>query len=77
MSESNGDGRLLLTAKETAKALALSERKLWSLTNIGDIPSVRIGRAVRYSPRDLAAWIDAHKTGKVDTTGRRRKSLPG
>jgi len=53
--------RLLLRPKETAAALGLSERKLWSLTAGGEIPSVRIGRAVRYHVADLAEWIHAHK----------------
>ncbi len=39
--------RLLLTAREAALALAISERSLWSLTNQGVIRCVRIGRAVR------------------------------
>jgi excisionase family DNA binding protein len=53
--------KLLLTAREAARALAISERTLWSLTNNGDIPSVRIGRAVRYDPRDLDRWIERQK----------------
>lgn len=77
-SNKNANGPLL-TARQAAAALAISARKLWSLTNIGDVPSVRIGRAVRYDPADLAAWIDAHKVGgtnrKIDTTGRRSKSV--
>ena len=77
MSESNGNAPLLWTAKRAAKALAISERKLWSLTNIGDVPSVKIDRAVRYDPADLAAFITARKTGKVDTMGRRGKRVSG
>lgn len=50
---------LLLTAAEAAKALAISPRKLWEITNCGELPAVRIGRAVRYRPADLVAWIDA------------------
>jgi len=53
--------KLLLTAKEAARALAISERTLWSLTRNGDIPSVRFGRAVRYDPRDLDRWIERQK----------------
>ena len=52
---------LLLTVAEAAKALAISPRTLWTLTKRGDIQSVKIGRAVRYDPRDLHAWIDARK----------------
>jgi len=51
----------LLTARDAAKFLAISPRKLWQLTNCGDIPCVRIGRAVRYDPFDLRRWIDARK----------------
>jgi excisionase family DNA binding protein len=69
------NGKLLLTAKQAAETLAISERKLWSLTNIGAIPCVRIGRAVRYSIVDLNTWIDRHRTGKVDTFPRRGKAL--
>jgi excisionase family DNA binding protein len=49
--------RLLITPREAAFALSISTRKLWSLTNAGHIPSVRLGRAIRYSPADLENWI--------------------
>ena len=50
----------LLKAAEAALILAISSRKLWSLTASGDIPHVRIGRAVRYSRLDLEEWIKSH-----------------
>ncbi len=53
-SESNG---LLLTARQAARELAISERTLWGLTARGEIPCVRIGRAVRYSRSALVEWI--------------------
>ena len=53
---------MLFTAPEAAKALAISPRTLWSLTDSGEIPAVRIGRAVRYDPSDLRAWIDRRKS---------------
>lgn len=49
--------RLLLTTREAAIALAISERKLWELTNRKEIPSVRIGRAVRYRITDLEEFV--------------------
>lgn len=52
---------LLIDAKRAAGALSLSARKLWEITNSGLIPCVRIGRAVRYDPADLRAWIDVQK----------------
>jgi len=48
---------LALRAREAAPALGISERHLWSLTNQGKIPHVRIGRSVIY-PRDvLERWL--------------------
>ena len=55
--------RLLLKPDEAANALAICPRKLWALTDRGDIPCLRIGRSVRYDPRDLTAWIDRQKAG--------------
>lgn len=52
----------LLTAREAADVLRISERTLWSLTNSGELPSVRVGRSVRYDQSDLASWIASRKT---------------
>lgn len=52
---------LLMTSREAATALAVSERTLWTLTNRGEIPAVRIGRSVRYDPHDLTRWISQLK----------------
>jgi excisionase family DNA binding protein len=49
--------RLLLTPREAAAALAISERTLWTLTDTGAVPCVRVGRAVRYAPADLENYI--------------------
>jgi hypothetical protein len=54
---------LLLKPREAAKALAISPRKLWSLTACGAIRCVRIDRAVRYAPDDLRAYIESLKGG--------------
>lgn len=49
---------LLLDAAETAKVLSLSRAKVCELANRGEIPSIRVGRAVRI-PRDpLLKWIE-------------------
>lgn len=57
--------KLLLTAKEAAQSLAISERTLWELTRRGEIPRLKIGASVRYDLRDLQAWIDKKKGGAV------------
>ena len=56
----------LLRSDDAARALAISPRKLWALTAGGEVPCVRIGRAVRYDTADLQEWIDEHKSGCVD-----------
>lgn len=55
---------MLLTARQAAKALTISERKLWTLTQQGEIPVVKSGRSVRYDPADLRAWIDRKKNSQ-------------
>jgi len=53
---------LLLTVRQAAKVLTISERTLWGLTKSGDIPAVRFGRRnVRYIRDDLRRWIDRAK----------------
>lgn len=53
--------RLLLTPRETAKAMGICEKTLWTLSNRGELPAVRIGRSVRYDVADLQAFIDRQK----------------
>lgn len=53
----------LLTCREAAKFLSISERTLWSLTGSGAIARVRIGRSVRYDIADLRGYIDRQKFG--------------
>ena len=53
---------LLLTERDAAKAMSISPRTLWQLRIDEKIPHLRFGRAVRYDPHDLKAWINARKT---------------
>jgi excisionase family DNA binding protein len=56
---------LLVNAREASRLLAISPRKLWELTNRGEIPCVRFGGAVRYRPQSLTAWVSRReKKGK-------------
>jgi excisionase family DNA binding protein len=48
----------LLTADEAADCLRISTRTLWTLTDRGELPCIRIGRSVRYRPADLASYCD-------------------
>ena len=56
-------GQLLLTPRQAAEALQISERKLWGMKASGEIPHVLLGRSVRYPLADLQRWIDERKNG--------------
>lgn len=61
---SKGDSlRLLLTPRQAAEDLAISPRKLWSMTASGQIPHIRLGRCVRYPVDDLQRWIGEQNNG--------------
>lgn len=60
--EANLTPKLLLSSREAARALSVSPRTLWSSTAPrGDLPSVKIGRCVRYHVADLERWIETRK----------------
>ena len=49
--------RLALRPKEAAAALGIGRRLLWTLTNCGEIPHARLGRAVVYPADLLRAYL--------------------
>jgi excisionase family DNA binding protein len=51
----------LLTIREAAKYLAVSVSTLYGWVWQRRIPFVKIGRALRFDPHDLAAFIEANK----------------
>lgn len=51
------DEAFLLTPRETAKRLAISERHLFQLTRSGRIPCVRVGKCVRYNVETIQKWV--------------------
>jgi hypothetical protein len=52
-----------LVARDAARMLAVSPRKLWAVTfeETPGLPHIRCSRLVRYSPDDLRRWIDARR----------------
>ncbi|MCL5281435.1 MAG: helix-turn-helix domain-containing protein [Planctomycetes bacterium] len=51
--------------REAAKALGISERLLWEWTNRGEVPHVRVGKAILYPVDVLRRWLDEQAaTGK-------------
>lgn len=51
------DGPFLLSSREAAKRLSISERHLFSLTKSGGLPCVRVGTRVLYSVETIKQWI--------------------
>lgn len=47
----------LLKAEEVAELLSVSRSFTYSLMQTGDLPTVRLGRAVRVRPEDLEKFI--------------------
>lgn len=50
---------LLVTPREAAVLLSISERKLWELAAHGDIKRVKVGRSVRYELSELRRFVEA------------------
>ncbi|MHB8411059.1 MAG: helix-turn-helix domain-containing protein [Candidatus Acidiferrales bacterium] len=57
----NGARDGLLTVREAARYLAVSVSTLYGWVSQRRIAFVKIGRALRFDPRDLAAFIEANK----------------
>jgi predicted DNA-binding transcriptional regulator AlpA len=60
-----GSMRLSLRPAEAAKALGIGARLLWTETNAGRIPHIRIGRAVVYPVSSLKQWLADQATKGV------------
>jgi len=63
---------LALRAPDAARALGLSERQLWTLTNSGQIPSVRFGARIVYPVDMLREWLTEQGRKSI----RQRKTNP-
>lgn len=63
MSDADPIDKRLLTLRETAERLALSERMVRSLIAANRLRRVQIGRAVRIDPVDLRAFVEKSKGG--------------
>ena len=57
--EYRGGPTRLLRIDDVAERLAVSRSMAWKLIAIGELKSLRIGRAVRVRPQDLEVFIEA------------------
>ena len=62
--ESSQDGapqRLLLRIPEAAETLGIGRTKIYELIATGELPTIRLGRAVRISVSALQKWVEARE----------------
>ena len=57
---------LLLSSREAAKRLCISERTLWTLTDRGEIRCIRMGAAKRYPISELERFIERKLLEQID-----------
>jgi excisionase family DNA binding protein len=52
----------LLTAREVGERLSVSERYVWRLAREDKLPSIHIGKYIRFDPADVAAFVEASRS---------------
>ena len=57
-----GQLRNLLTAIELGEYLKLSSKTIFQWSKQGRIPVIRMGSALRFDPKAIAAWLRGHTT---------------
>ena len=57
---------ILLSSREAAKRLSISERTLWTLTDRGEIRCIRMGTAKRYPIIELERFIERKLLEQID-----------
>lgn len=52
--------QIALTVAEVAAALNLGRNTVYDLIRTGDLPAIRVGRAIRIPQAALTAWINSN-----------------
>jgi excisionase family DNA binding protein len=60
--------RLAVNRQEAAALLGISERLLWTWTQAGNIPHLRIGTRVLYPVEQLRIWLNKQANSTVAQT---------
>ena len=53
----------LVTARELAEVLGLSASTVLDMWERGELPGFKIGRAVRFRPSEVEAWLEGCRRG--------------
>lgn len=56
----------LIRVEAVAQVLGLSRPMIYKLVNTGELPTVRIGKTLRFDPADVAAFIQARRAQQRD-----------
>jgi excisionase family DNA binding protein len=51
----------LLTIDQTAAALGISRRQVYTLLERRELPHVRVGQRIRFLPGDLRAYLESRR----------------
>ena len=63
----------ILTIKEVAEYLKVTERTLYRLAQEGGIPAFKVGSSWRFKRTDIDEWIEGQKTGSNRRDGAREE----
>ena len=59
---------LLIDRRTAARMLAICPRTIDAMARRGELPAVRIGRAVRFDCRDIEKFIEQAKTSATEVS---------
>ena len=54
--------RCCCRSRKAAQALSLCERTIWDLVKKGELPHVKVGRRIFFSPASLQSWIERQES---------------
>ena len=55
----------LLTAREVADRLGLTTETVLVWVRRGELPAIRLGRAIRFREDELDAWLEQRSTDRI------------
>ena len=56
----------LLTVKEIAELLRISERKVYELVSNNEIPHVKVGGSIRFNSEVINKWLSGCDNGEAE-----------
>ena len=59
-------GKRLLTTRETAEYLGLAEETVYKKSRLRELPSVKVGRSLRFDVQALERYVEQHTIQTLD-----------